>query len=256
MSGAVSGTGMKRGMDKEELAAFVDGELSPEEAAAVVLHLADHPADQAYVDDLFAANAALADAYGAPVSERVPDGILATIDGAVARAAILPFRLRPVGVAAGVAFAAALSATVVLLQPEDTPTLALGPVMGGSALAEALDLMPSGEVASLPDGREMMVLSSFAVESGHCREVEVMDRDLGQIELALVCQGPDVQGGHAGWQVEVVLQEALPTQAGQDGFAPADGAMVTGLSAFLDLRGAGLPLTPEEEAAAIAASWQ
>ena len=47
-------------IDRTRLAAFVDGELSPEEAAAVVMHLADHPADQAYVDDLFAANAALA----------------------------------------------------------------------------------------------------------------------------------------------------------------------------------------------------
>ena len=252
----MSGAGMKRAMDKEELAAFVDGELSPEEAAAVVLHLADHPADQAYVDDLFAANAALADAFGAPVSERVPDGILATIDGAVARAAILPFRLRPVGVMAGLAFAATLAAAVVLLQPKDTPTLALGPVMGGSALAEALDLMPSGEVALLPDGREMMVLSSFAVNSGHCREVEVMDREADQIELALICQGPEVQGGHAGWQVEVVLQEALPAQAAAEGFVAADGAMVTGLSPFLDQRGAGLALTPEEEAAAIAESWR
>ncbi len=39
-------------MDKDRLAAFVDGELTPEEAAAVVMHLARHPDDQAYVDDL------------------------------------------------------------------------------------------------------------------------------------------------------------------------------------------------------------
>lgn len=247
---------MTRTMDKEELAAFVDGELSPEEAAAVVLHLADHPADQAYVDDLFAANAALADAYGAPVGERVPDAILATIDGAAVRAAILPFRLRPVGIAAGMAFAATLFAAVVLLQPKDQPTLAIGPVMGGSALAEALDLMPSGEVAALPDGREMMVLSSFAVANGYCREVEVVDLAGDQVELALVCQGAEVQGGNAGWQVEVVVQEALPSAAPGAGFVAADGAMIAGLTPYLDQRGAGLALTPDEEAAAIAASWR
>ncbi len=50
---------------QDPLAAFVDGELSPEEAAEVVMHLADHPADQTYVDDLFAANAALAEAFSA-----------------------------------------------------------------------------------------------------------------------------------------------------------------------------------------------
>ncbi|WP_143710429.1 anti-sigma factor [Tabrizicola sp. TH137] len=245
---------MKTSMDKEELAAFVDGELTPEEAAAVVLHLADHPADQAYVDDLFAANAALADAFGAPASERVPDAILDTIDGAAVRAQILPFRLRPVGVAAGLALAAALSAVVVLLQPQDGPALALGPVMGGSALAEALDLMPSGAVTDLPDGRELMVLASFAVEGGHCREVEVLDRGAGQMELALVCLEAQAQGEGAGWQVEVVLQEVLETAAA-DGFVAAEGTEVAGLSSFLDARGAGLALTPEEEAAAIARTW-
>lgn len=241
-------------MDRERLAAFVDGELSPEEAAAVVLHLADHPADQAYVDDLFAANAALADAFGAPVTERVPETILATIDVAAARAAILPFRLRPVGVAAGLAMAAALTAVVVLLRPEPGPTLALGPVMGGSALAEALDLLPSGVVTELPDGREMMVLASFAVEGGHCREVEVLDRAAVEVELGLACQGDAVVGGHGGWQVEVVLKEALGREV-EDGFVTADGAMAIGLSPFLDQRGAGLALTPEEEAAAIGAGW-
>jgi len=30
-------------LDKHRLAAFADGELSPEEAAALVIHLADHP---------------------------------------------------------------------------------------------------------------------------------------------------------------------------------------------------------------------
>lgn len=241
-------------MDRERLAAFVDGELSPEEAAAVVLHLADHPADQAYVDDLFAANAALANAFGAPVTERVPDTILATIDGAAARAAILPFRLRPVGVAAGLAMAAALTAVAVLTRPEAGPALALGPVMGGSALAEALDVLPSGVVAKMPDGREMMVLASFAVEGGHCREVELMDRAATAIELGLVCQGEEVVGGHGGWQVEVVLKEAFGTAAAEE-FVAAEGAMAMGLSPFLDQRGAGLALTPEEEAAAIAAGW-
>lgn len=242
------------GMDRERLAAFVDGELSPEEAAAVVLHLADHPADQAYVDDLFAANAALAAAFGAPATERVPDAILDTIDGAAVRAKILPFRLRPVGVVAGMAMAATLAAAVVLLRPVEGPTLALGPVMGGSALAEALDLMPSGTVTDLPDGREMMVLASFAVEGGHCREVEVLDPGASEVELALVCLDAEARGEGAGWQVEVVLKEALATGA-ESGFVPASGAEVAGLTAFLDAWGAGPALTPEEEAAAIDATW-
>lgn len=241
-------------MDKEELAAFVDGELSPDEAAAVVLHLAEHSGDQAHVDDLFAMNAALADAFGAPVSERVPDAILATIDGAVARAAILPFQLRPVGVVAGLAMAAALSAAVFLLRHDDGPTLALGPVLGGSALAEALDLMPSGVATVLPDGREMMVQASFVVRGGHCREVEVIDDRLGQIELALVCLETAARGDAAGWQVEVVLQEVLDPGVAADEVMTG-GAADVGLGPFLRARGAGGALTPEEEASAIATIW-
>lgn len=247
----MSGAGKGMAMDRERLAAFVDGELSPEEAAAVVLHLADHPGDQAYVDDLFAANAALADAFGAPMAEPVPETILATVNGPGAGAAVLPFRRRAMGiVGAGMALAAAVTAAAVLLRPADGPALALGPVTGGSALAEALDMLPSGAVADLPDGREMMVLASFAVEGGHCREVEVMDRAAAQIELGLACR----QDGPAGWQVEVVMQEAL-ADATPDGFVAAEGAMGAGLAAFLDQRGAGLALTPSEEAAAIAAGW-
>lgn len=241
-------------MDKEELAAFVDGELSSDEAAAVVLHLAEHPDDQAHVDDLFAVNAALAEAFGAPVSERVPDAILATIDGAVARAAILPFQLRPVGVVAGLAMAAALSAAVVLLRQHDGPTLALGPVLGGSALAEAMDLMPSGVATVLPDGREMMVQASFAVDGGHCREVDVIDNRLGQIEHALVCLDRAARGDSAGWQVEVVLQQVLDPGL-VDETAIDVGAADEELDPFLHARGAGPALTPEEELLAISEIW-
>jgi anti-sigma factor RsiW len=81
-------------MDKDRLAAFVDGELSPEEAAAVVLHLADTPVDQAYVDDLFAANEALAQAFGAPLSEPVPEAIHAAIMGPSAATNVVAFRPR------------------------------------------------------------------------------------------------------------------------------------------------------------------
>ena len=81
-------------MDRTRLAAFVDGELSPEEAAAVVMHLADHPADQAYVDDLFAANAALSAAFAAPLSEPIPSSLRAVLHADPVPAQIIPFRPR------------------------------------------------------------------------------------------------------------------------------------------------------------------
>ena len=66
-------------MDQARLAAFVDGELTPEDAAAVVMHLANHPADQAFVDELMALNEMIADAYDAPLHEPAPEAILSTI---------------------------------------------------------------------------------------------------------------------------------------------------------------------------------
>ena len=40
-------------MNKQTFAEYIDGELSPEAAAKVVLHLADNPEDRLYVDGLW-----------------------------------------------------------------------------------------------------------------------------------------------------------------------------------------------------------
>jgi hypothetical protein len=239
-------------MDRNRLAAFVDGELSPEEAAAVVMHLADHPADQAFVDDLFAANAALAAAFAAPLSEPVPPALQTVLDGKAAPAQIIPLRARPrtAFMAGGLALAASLVAAVVLFRPAEPSNLALGPVAAGSPLAQALDTLPSGTPIAAADGRDLMILATLPTDTGHCREVEAINRAAAQIELALACHDAG-----SGWRVEVVLKEPLPTADGQDGFVTADGAAAQGLSPFLDQRGAGLALSPEAEADMIAKGW-
>lgn len=241
-------------IDRTRLAAFVDGELSPEEAAAVVMHLADHPADQAYVDDLFAANAALAQAFAAPMAEPVPDSIrnaiITPVAPTTATAQVIAFRPRPAFVAGGLAIAASLAAAIVLFQPAAPSTLALGPVAEGSALARALETLPSGTVLSDTDSRDLMILATLPTPSGPCREVEAVDRAASQIELALACRT-----ANTGWQVEVVLKEPLTAAIGEDGFVAADGAEVQGLTPFLDQRNAGLALSPDQEAALIARGW-
>ncbi|PJN94791.1 hypothetical protein CNY89_12380 [Amaricoccus sp. HAR-UPW-R2A-40] len=68
-------------MDHETLAAFVDGALSPEDSAGVVMHLADHPLDAAHVDALMELNALLGEAYAAPLHEPAPEPIVAAILG-------------------------------------------------------------------------------------------------------------------------------------------------------------------------------
>jgi hypothetical protein len=274
-------------MDKDRLAAFVDGELSPEEAAAVVMHLADHPADQAWVDDLIAANETLAAAFAQPLHEPVPEAIRAAIFGTpeggagrdadgpaepAGQAQVLPFRPRagaarggrPGIWAAGLALAAGLAAVAVigplLRGPAgggDPGAVALaalvpGPLAEGSALSGLLATQPSGTPQEIAGGQEVMILSSLPLADGRfCRELELLDEAAGKLSMGIACTAG------TGWTVEIVLSEALGNGAGEgDGFVTASGPEGQSLDLFLDRLGAGLALDPEAEAKAIAGGWQ
>lgn len=242
---------MAPAMDRTRLAAFVDGELSPEEAAAVVMHLARNPADQAYVDDLFAANAALAQAFAAPMADPIPAPLDRTLRGEAAPSAqVIPFRPRFGLMAGGLALAASLATALVLFRPAEPLSLAAGPVPADSPLAEALATLPSGTPLPQGEGRDVMILSTLPTDTGPCREVEALDRTVARMELALACFDPS-----GGWTIDVVLQEPLATGTGDGGFVPAEGAAAEGLSPYLDHRGAGFALSADEEAALIARGW-
>ncbi len=252
MSGAVA-------FDRERLAAFVDGELSPEEAAEVVLHLADHPDDQAWVDELMAANAVLARAFGGPVTEPVPPAILAAIGVQAPQEAaqVIPFRpSRARGMAGGFAGGLAIAATVagvallVGLMREPAATLALGPVAPDSGLAAFLNEAPSGFAQELDGVGEVMILASMPTTDGFCRELEVMDEGAGLLKAGIACST-----GGGDWDVAVLIEERLPEGEAEDAFTAASGVLSAGLSPFLDQVGAGMVMTPEDEAAAIAAGW-
>lgn len=243
-------------MDKDRLAAFVDGELSPEEAAAVVMHLADHPQDQAYVDDLMAANAALVQAFARPMEEPVPPALRAMILGAAEPAVVVPFRARPRrsapaiwgGLAAGAALAAGLVLAVYLPSGAGSD-LVPGPLAADSLLEPALAALASGEVQTLSDGAEVMILGTLPTPGGFCREVEVVRPATQGLQAALVC----TEG--AGWKVEVVIAENLADAAPAEGFATASGDEAQSFAPFLDRIGAGATLSPQEEAAAMAQGW-
>lgn len=246
-------------MDKTLLAAFADGELSPEEAAAVVMHLADHPQDQAFVDDVMASNAALARAFSDPLDEPVPEALRQAILGPVAEpeAVVVPFRRRPDlrrGVAlwgslvGGVALAAGL-ALGVFLPGGAMVDLTPGPLAAGGALTQMLSSQPSGGQQTLPDGRSAMVLATLPTPGGYCREVEVTHPEHARLDVVLACtEGAD-------WRIEAVLTENFGPTAAAEGFAAASGDEVQSFTPFLDRIGAGPVLTPQDEAAAIAAGW-
>jgi Putative zinc-finger len=250
---------MRTVMDKDRLAAFVDGELSPEEAAAVVLHLADHPGDQAHVDDLFAANEALIQAFAAPLHEPVPEAIRAAIIGPAAAPAghVVAFRPRRIMALGGLALAASIAVAAVLL-----PGLVRGPVPAGIALgplpaadpvAAVLDTRASGTPVPLADGRETMVLASFDLPDGQiCREFEVIDRQAGRIDYAIGCRSG------AGWSVTAAIAEAIGSDTGSDtgqGFVPAGDVEADALTRYLERSGVPAVLDPAAEAEAIRRNW-
>lgn len=242
-------------MDKDRLAAFVDGELTPDEAAAVAMHLADHPVDQAYVDDLFAANAALARAFAAPLHEPVPPAIRDAILGKAETArptggTVVAFRPRRAMAAAGLLLAASVAAAALWL-PGLAPApggVGLGPLAAADPLAGVLDRSVSGAVSALSDGREAMVLASFAMSDGRfCREFEVIDQAAARIDLGIVCRSGSV------WTVEATIAEAI---AGSDaGFVAAEGGEADTLTRFLERHGETVPLDAAAEAEAIARRW-
>ncbi|MDP5217295.1 zf-HC2 domain-containing protein [Ruegeria sp. 2205SS24-7] len=239
-------------MDKTRLAAFADGELSPEEAAEVVLHLADHPPDQAYVDNVMAANEALSQAFAAPLGDPAPQAIENTILGAKQTAEIVRFPMRP-SVWVGAALAAALALAVFtgpsFFTPAQPPRLAVGPISGGSSLSEALNSLPSGVPWAQDADQELLILATLPIAEGFCREFEVIDHADARIDLGIACRTSDT------WMVEVTLSEPLASSGTEDGFVTASGAEMQGLLPFLDRLGAGAALAPDDEAALIARGW-
>lgn len=241
-------------IDRDHLAAFADGELSLEDSAAVVMHLVDHPQDQAFVDEVMAANIALARAFQAPMHEPVPERFKALILPEAATT-VIPFRakvkprvLAAGMIAAGMAIAAAL-ATVAIL-PSTSPGLSVGPVATASALHQILTTTPSGEPVAFGDLGNLTILASLPATDGFCREFEVIAQDAGQLQVGLACR----VGG--AWTVDVLLAEAMTSDPlTSDTYVPASGEEGLAIDKWLERRGAGLALTPDEEASVMAQGW-
>lgn len=277
---------MRKGarMDPAILSAFADGQLEPEEAARVVMHLADCPEDQRVVDGIMSMNHMLSRACAGPLDEAVPPAILATIRGpgtaeatpaggasGGAASAARPetgggapprrARGRPTraraggarwprlglpGALLGGALAASIAAAVVFFPRQDAPLLALGDVPAGSPVAAALDHLASGETRRVGRGAELDVLASFAVADGYCREMLLRSGE-ARNAVGLACGRGD------GWRI--TAWHELPEAAATSGYVPAGGAGGDPLGAELDALGATFALGADEERAAREAGW-
>ncbi|MBV0890878.1 hypothetical protein KTN05_03325 [Paracoccus sp. Z118] len=111
--------------------------------------------------------------------------------------------------------------------------------MAGAELA-ALDGLASGESRELPNGQSLVMIASYVTGGDEfCREYET--RSAAAATLVVACRED------GGWTQRFAMDM---TEA--EGYAPTSGG-IEALDAFLVTSGAGEPLTPEEEAALLAA---
>ena len=241
-------------MDPDTLAAFVDGELSPEDAAHVLMHLEAHPADKAFVEEIERSNALLAKAFDAPLYEPVPEAILATIqDHEPVQDNVVPFMRRtvPTPVLGGLlAASVAIVLGVGMWTGQDRGQLNVGQLASASQLSDVLDTLPTGTVTELSDMEvEATVLSSFLDNQDRvCREFEIAGE--ARVERGIACREDDA------WRVagRITVPEA---EIGEEGaFVPAGGEADGTLDALLDELGAGMMLTHQEEEALMARGWR
>ncbi len=257
-------------IDDAMLDAFVDGALTPEEAARVVMHLADAPAAQAHVDATMEMNALLAAAYDAPMAAPVPAGIRAALERRAVRPAARPGRTagwRRGGRGAapylgGAVAAAAVFALAVWVWPEPpagTPeSLRLaGPVPAGSSLFEALEMHGSGMVLQGERGTEIAVIATYLdAELRPCREFEVLQRSADTATAGIACRDAASE-----WIVAFAASRPLgglavpEAEAGAGEYVPAGGVTDAAVSGALDALGAGPALVPDAERRLIDEAW-
>jgi anti-sigma factor RsiW len=252
---------MEATMDRETLGAYADGELAPEEAAAVARHLAGHPDDQAYVERVAAGRAAIARAFAPIAAAPLPAPLLARVEALIAAAGdrpggatVVPLRRPPPRLwLAGGALAAAAAALLAVYLGQERPAgteLALGPLPSGAPIAGALDSLSAGVPERLAGEGEIEIVASFADGRGRlCRELRLARGGAAVAEFAIACAADGL------WTVEAVAA-ADPVPDGADRFETAAGPVPRAIEAALDALGAGPVLTPEEEAAAKARGWR
>lgn len=229
-------------IDDETLMALADGELDRAESARISAAIADDPEAQARLRRFAETRARLKALSAEGPAGQADDALIARIRaaGVAPRAPAAPAPApRPAANAnraPWAAVAAALTAAVVGLgwwQMGDAPD--------GLPQAEvaALDSLLSGEATVLEDGRDLTVIASYrTAEGAFCREYETA-RD-ASLTVTVACR----EGGD--WQ-----RQFASDMVATDGYVPASGD-IAALDDWLAETGAGDPLTPEDEAAALA----
>lgn len=235
--------------DDKTLAAYVDGELPPAEAAAVEMFLARSPEAAARAKHLRAMRARLSAAYGSILTEPVPGRLRALFDASVPEeaeivdlAARRPKPDRPAWRAQHFgAMAASLTAGFVIAAALVAPRGDLVAGRGGAldasaALDEALERQAAATRGDIAIG------VTFKDSAGAwCRTFAADNR------AGLACRDDDR------WSIRTLTTAPAETDAGA--YRLAASLAAPEVLAAVDARIAGEPLDAEEEEEAIKSGW-
>lgn len=230
---------MNERVSDDMLMAFVDGELDAAAAENLRRAVANDAALASRAEQFRMTRDAVRNAYAEVIAQPVSEALVASVlrRGGPSNVVLLSSR--------GMAQAALpLAASIALLfgvggywygqqtQPGADPT-------GALAMAEAVGATASGEHRTIRLGAEdadFTTLATYEVVGGLCRTFEVSGADLQALRGVGCNRGAD-------WRVELTVAQAV---TGDNGYAPASGAALGSIDAFLDALEAQ-PVAEEEE---------
>lgn len=234
----------------EQIMAWLDGELSPEQREQIEALVAVSPELARRTSQLSKLESMLAPAYAETLKAPIParfDALLAKPRGSVWSLSGLRsvlagvFDVKPLAMAAGALVVGVIAGGVLLGAPQAPgfETTVDGALIANSAMATSLASLHSGE-----GGGEKAVRIKLSVvdDAGHfCRQFETSD------SAGLACLEGET------WKVDALAKHKASSSAGQ--YVMADGETDPAIKAALERRGVQQVLDRSAESAAIAAGW-
>lgn len=253
----------------EMLVAYVDGELSPEDAAEIERALRSdqkvREAVKVFRDSADWSRRAFDDVLREPVPERLiraatgQENIDQVAGSQPTSAPQSRLRIAGLAMAASIALAIGiaggfgLSGLVAPGESGPSGLLLVGTVDHDGSLHAALESTASGTLTEIADAGDVMPLSTFIESSGrYCREFQATSAGVAGPKAAfgIACRQPA-----GSWQVEAVVAAPSPAQAQTNSFIPADGAedpLQPLIGAMSDFG----PISFADEAAVLATGWK
>jgi anti-sigma factor RsiW len=265
----------------EMLMAYADGELSREDCRRLETVLEQDPVLRARLEPFAMTGSSLADVFGQPMHEPIPDRLLAVITAGGRRApAARERQVRPAGQQAtgvfdaiaealfprGLGFASAFTLTALIAaggtagylvgrvdapSPDGGTVVALGngDLVAAGALKVALETQPSvDDATAISSGAAAWPAVSFrSRDQSFCREYRVAGSD-GKGFAGVACRSTDSQ-----WRV--VVHAEVQTAAVASDFKLLSGPGSLAVDTTVDGLKDGDVFGHDDEAAAIAKGW-